>query len=115
MGVRTLSEYLLTYLWVGMECVAAVLLFDAFSQRKKRQIAHWIFVACFAFLDATLLNLMSPNMANFGKIVIAVAVYYFFHRLLYIGRRVFSLYIAVIFYYKNSGKYRTFCFNICSY
>ena len=79
-------------------CVAAVLLFDAFSQRKKRQIAHWIFVACFAFLDATLLNLMSPNMANFGKIVIAVAVYYFFHRLLYIGRRVFSLYIAVIFY-----------------
>jgi hypothetical protein len=91
MGVRTLSEYLLTYLWVGMECVAAVLLFDAFSQRKKRQIAHWIFVACFAFLDATLLNLMSPNMANFGKIVIAVAVYYFFHRLLYIGRRVFSL------------------------
>lgn len=37
-------------------------------------------------------------MANFGKIVIAVAVYYFFHRLLYIGRRVFSLYIAVIFY-----------------
>lgn len=93
-----MSEYLLTYLWVGMECVAAVLLFDAFSQRKKRQIAHWIFVACFAFLDATLLNLMSPNMANFGKIVIAVAVYYFFHRLLYIGRRVFSLYIAVIFY-----------------
>lgn len=42
MGVRTLSEYLLTYLWVGMECAAAVLLFDAFSQRKKRQIAHWI-------------------------------------------------------------------------
>lgn len=38
MGVRTLSEYLLTYLWVGMECVAAVLLFDAFSQRKKRQL-----------------------------------------------------------------------------
>lgn len=36
MGVRTLSEYLLTYLWVGMECVAAVLLFDAFSQRKKK-------------------------------------------------------------------------------
>lgn len=35
MGVRTLSEYLLTYLWVGMECVAAVLLFDAFSQRRR--------------------------------------------------------------------------------
>ena len=51
MGVRTLSEYLLTYLWVGMECVAAVLLFDAFSQRKKRQIAHWISVAWFSFLD----------------------------------------------------------------
>ena len=55
MGVRTLSEYLLTYLWVGMECVAAVLLFDAFSQRKKRQIAHWIAVAWFSFLDATFL------------------------------------------------------------
>ena len=34
MGVRTLSEYLLTYLWVGMECVAAVLLFDAFSRDR---------------------------------------------------------------------------------
>lgn len=49
MGVRTLSEYLLTYLWVGMECVAAVLLFDAFSQRKKKRIVHWITVACFTF------------------------------------------------------------------
>lgn len=98
MGVRTLSEYLLTYLWVGMECVAAVLLFDAFSQRKKRQIAHWISVAWFSFLDATFLNLMSPNIANFGKIVIALAVYYSLHRLLYVGKRIFSLYIAVIFY-----------------
>lgn len=98
MGVRTLSEYLLTYLWVGMECVAAVLLFDAFSQRKKRQIAHWIAVAGFSFLDATFLNLMSPNMANYGKIVIALVVYYSLHRLLYVGKRIFSLYIAVIFY-----------------
>ena len=98
MGVRTLSEYLLTYLWVGMECVAAVLLFDAFSQRKKRQIAHWISVAWFSFSDATFLNLMSPNIANFGKIVIALAVYYSLHRLLYVGKRIFSLYIAVIFY-----------------
>ena len=57
-----MSEYLLTYLWVGMECVAAVLLFDAFSQRKKRQIAHWISVAWFSFLDATFLNLMSPTL-----------------------------------------------------
>ena len=93
-----MSEYLLTYLWVGMECVAAVLLFDAFSQRKKRQIAHWISVAWFSFLDATFLNLMSPNIANFGKIVIALAVYYSLHRLLYVGKRIFSLYIAVIFY-----------------
>lgn len=98
MGVRTLSEYLLTYLWVGMECVAAVLLFDAFSQRKKRQIAHWIAVAWFSFLDATFLNLMSPSAASFWKIVTSLVVYYSFHRILYIGRRVFSLYIAVIFY-----------------
>ena len=98
MGVRTLSEYLLTYLWVGMECVAAVLLFDAFSQRKKRQIAHWIAVAWFSFLDATFLNLMSPNMASFGRIAIALAAYYSLHRILYVGKRIFSLYIAVIIY-----------------
>lgn len=98
MGVHALSEYLLTYLWVGMECVAAVLLFDAFSQRKKKQIVHWITVTCFAFLDATFLNLMSPNMANYGKIVIALVVYYSLHRLLYVGKQIFSLYIAVIFY-----------------
>lgn len=93
-----MSEYLLTYLWVGMECVAAVLLFDAFSQRKKKQIVHWITVTCFVFLDATFLNLMSPNMASYWKIAIALAAYYFLHRLLYVGKRIFSLYIAVIIY-----------------
>lgn len=98
MGVRTLSEYLLTYLWVGMECVAAVLLFDAFSQRKKKQIVHWITVACFTFLDATFLNLMSPNMASFGRIAIALVAYYSLHRFLYIGEPIFSLYIVTIFY-----------------
>ena len=98
MGVRTLSEYLLTYLWVGMECVAAVLLFDAFSQRKKKRIVHWITVTCFAFLDATFLNLMSPNMASFGRIAIALAAYYSLHRFLYIGEPIFSLYIVTIIY-----------------
>ena len=98
MGVRTLSEYLLTYLWVGMECVAAVLLFDAFSQRKKKRMVHWITVACFTFLDSTFLNLMSPNMASFGRIAIALAAYYSLHRILYVGKRIFSLYIAVIIY-----------------
>ena len=93
-----MSEYLLTYLWVGMECVAAVLLFDAFSQRKKKRIVHWITVACFTFLDSTFLNLMNPSAANFWKIATSLVVYYSFHRILYIGRRVFSLYIAVIFY-----------------
>lgn len=93
-----MSEYLLTYLWVGMECVAAVLLFDAFSQRKKKQIVHWITVTCFAFLDATFLNLMSPNMANFGRIAIALGAYYSLHRILYVGKRIFSLYIAVTIY-----------------
>lgn len=93
-----MSEYLLTYLWVGMECVAAVLLFDAFSQRKKKQIVHWITVACFTFLDATFLNLMSPNMASFGRIAIALVAYYSLHRFLYIGEPIFSLYIVTIFY-----------------
>lgn len=93
-----MSEYLLTYLWVGMECVAAVLLFDAFSQRKKKRIIHWITVACFAFLDSTLLNLMSPNMASFGRITISLVAYYSLHRFLYIGEPIFSLYIVTIFY-----------------
>lgn len=93
-----MSEYLLTYLWVGMECVAAVLLFDAFSQRKKKRIVHWITVTCFAFLDATFLNLMSPNMASFGRIAIALAAYYSLHRFLYIGEPIFSLYIVTIIY-----------------
>ena len=93
-----MSEYLLTYLWVGTECVAAVLLFDAFSQRKKKRIIHWITVACFAFLDATFLNLMSPNMASFGRIAIALVAYYSLHRFLYIGEPIFSLYIVTIFY-----------------
>ncbi|MFR0935003.1 ATP-binding protein [Gemmiger formicilis] len=93
-----MSEYLLTYLWVGMECVTAVLLFDAFSQRKKKRIIHWITVACFAFLDSTLLNLMSPNMASFGRIAIALVAYYSLHRFLYIGEPIFSLYIVTIFY-----------------
>lgn len=88
----------MTYLWVGMECVTAVLLFDAFSQRKKKRIIHWITVACFAFLDSTLLNLMSPNMASFGRIAIALVAYYSLHRFLYIGEPIFSLYIVTIFY-----------------
>ena len=41
---------------------------------------------------------MNPSAANFWKIATSLVVYYSFHRILYIGRRVFSLYIAVIFY-----------------
>lgn len=37
-------------------------------------------------------------MASYWKIAIALAAYYFLHRLLYVGKRIFSLYIAVIIY-----------------
>lgn len=93
-----MSEYLLTYLWVGMECFGAVLLFDAFSERKRNLFSHWCIAICFALLDATLLNFVTPFATSFGKFVIFLMMYYFLHRLLYISSRIFSLYIAIIFY-----------------
>ena len=93
-----MSDYLLTYLWTWMECFSAILLFDAFSARKRNRVVHWITVTAVAFLDATLLNFAATTMPNYSKIVIAFALYFFMHRLLYISNGMFSFYISIIFY-----------------
>lgn len=81
-----------------MECFSAILLFDAFSARKRNRVVHWITVTAVAFLDATLLNFAATTMPNYSKIVIAFALYFFMHRLLYISNGMFSFYISIIFY-----------------
>lgn len=93
-----MSDYLLTYLWTWMECFSAILLFDAFSARKRNRVVHWVIVTAVAFLDATLLNFAATTMLNYSKIVIAFALYFFLHRLLYTSNRMFSFYISIIFY-----------------
>ena len=93
-----MSDYFLTYLWTWMECFSAILLFDAFSARKRNRVVHWITVTAVAFLDATLLNFAATTMPNYSKIVIAFALYFFMHRLLYISNGMFSFYISIIFY-----------------
>lgn len=45
-----------------MECFSAILLFDAFSARKRNRVVHWITVTAVAFLDATLLNFAATTM-----------------------------------------------------
>lgn len=98
LGECTLSDYFLTYLWTWMECFSAILLFDAFSARKRNRVVHWITVTAVAFLDATLLNFAATTMPNYSKIVIAFALYFFMHRLLYTSNGMFSFYISIVFY-----------------
>lgn len=93
-----MSDYFLTYLWTWMECFSAILLFDAFSARKRNRVVHWITVTAVAFLDATLLNFAATTMPNYSKIVIAFALYFFMHRLLYTSNGMFSFYISIVFY-----------------
>ena len=69
-----MSDYFLTYLWTWMECFSAILLFDAFSARKRNRVVHWITVTAVAFLAATLLNFAATTMPNYSKIVIAFAL-----------------------------------------
>lgn len=45
-----------------MECFSAILLFDAFSARKRNRVVHWITVTAVAFLDATLLNFAATTI-----------------------------------------------------
>ena len=93
-----MSDYFLTYLWTWMECFSAILLFDAFSARKMERFRHWIIVTSLAFLEATFLNIASKALPDYSKILIALVLYYFVHRILYISNRFFGLYISIIIY-----------------
>lgn len=93
-----MREYLLTYLWSGMECFAAVVMYDAFSARKFKAGLHWLIAACWVAAEATALNLLNPAMASFGKLLFAVPAFFALHVVLYQSSRLFHLYIAVIFY-----------------
>lgn len=94
---ESFRNYLCNYLWTGMDYIAAIFLFDAFSQRKRKNATHWKIVAAFVLLTATFLNTAYLVTASSWKELFVVGMFYFLHRLLYRGSRIFSLYFAVIF------------------
>lgn len=98
MGAFALIEYLLTYLWVSMECFAAILLFDGFSERKYRPGIHWLIAACFTVLEATGLNLLDPGLASFVKMFYGCGAYFLLHCILYQSGLLFGLYMTIIYY-----------------
>ena len=97
-GDIAVKEYLLTYLWTGLECFAAILLFDGFSERKCSPRSHWLIAAGFTVLDATVLNLLAPEMASFGKILYGCAAFFMLHSILYQSGLLFGLCITTIYY-----------------
>ena len=98
MGEYALIEYLLTYLWTGMECFAAILLFDGFSERKCRPSIHWRIAACFTVLEATGLNLLNPGLAGFERILYGCITFFILHCILYQSGLLFGLYMTTIYY-----------------
>lgn len=92
------KEYLLTYLWSGLECLAAILLFDGFSERKHRSGIHWLIAACFTILEATGLTLLDPEVDSFGKILYVCAAFFLLHCILYQSDLLFGLYMMIIYY-----------------
>ncbi len=97
-GDIAVKEELLTCLWVGLEDLAAILLFDGFSERKRKPSVHWTVAACFIAGNAAALNLMDPGASSLIRVLCAEAIFFAMHVLLYRGSRVFSLYLAVICY-----------------
>ena len=93
-----MKEYLLTYLWSGLECFAAILLFDGFSERKCRPSIYWLIAGCFTILEATGLNLLDPGLASFGKILYVCAAFFILHAILYQSGLVFGLYMTIVYY-----------------
>ena len=93
-----MSGYLLTYIWTGLECFAAILLFDGFSERKCSPGMHWFIAACFTVLDATALNLLDPRMASLGKMFYGCAAIFLLHSILYRSSTLFSLCMTIICY-----------------
>lgn len=93
-----MKGYLLTYLWCGLECFAAILLFDGFSERKRSPRIHWLVAVGFTALDATVLNLLAPETASFGKILYGCAAFFILHSILYQSGLLFGLCITTIYY-----------------
>ena len=93
-----MTEYLLTYLWAGMECFAAILLFDGFSERKHRPSIHWLIAGCFTILEATGLNLLDPGLASLSRGVYGISVFFVLHIVLYQSSLLFGLYMTIIYY-----------------
>ena len=114
MGEISVKEYLLTYVWAGLECYAATLLFDGFSERKLKQSRYWIVAAGFVFLDATVLICLEPAMASFGRMLFAFVSYFIFHFILYESGHIFRLYITAgcAKYEKRTVNQRFLRFNI---
>lgn len=81
-----------------MECFAAILLFDGFSERKRKPSIHWLVAACFTVLEATGLNLLDPGLASFGKILYVCATFFVLHCILYQSGFLFGLYMTTIYY-----------------
>lgn len=98
MGDIAVREYLLTYLWTGMECFAAILLFDGFSERKYSPSIHWLIATCFTVLEATGLNLLNPEVANAGKVLYVCVAFFILHRILYQSNLLYALYMTIIYY-----------------
>ena len=98
MGEVLVTEYILTYLWIGMECFAAILLFDGFSERKREQSVYWFVIFLYIILISSAINFIMPEVANFGRMVFVIASYAFLHGFLYRGVGLFSLYISAIYY-----------------
>lgn len=97
-GAIIVRENLLTYLWAGMECLAAILLFDGFSERKRTPNIHWLIAACFIVLEATGLNLLDLELVSFEKILCVCAAFFILHRILYQSGLLFGLYVTIIYY-----------------
>lgn len=93
-----MKEYLLTYLWSGLECFAAILLFDGFSERKRSPRIYWLIAVGFTALDATVLNLLAPEMESLGKILYGCAAFFMLHSILYQSGLLFGLCITTIYY-----------------
>ena len=81
-----------------MECFAAILLFDGFSERKRKPSIHWLVAACFTVLEATGLNLIDPGLASFGKILYGCAAFFILHSILYQSGFLYGLYMTIIYY-----------------
>ena len=81
-----------------MESLAAILLFDGFSERKRSSGIHWLIAACFTLLAATGLNLLDLGLVSLGKVLYGCAAFFILHSILYQSGFLFGLYMTIIYY-----------------